>query len=83
MILKFCVIFGMVFGLMLVAYEDNVPFFMFNTLRCKLGWHKNYIKLAGIKIHKYYCLICKMPRKHPPLTVVDGGKKLGNNRFNF
>lgn len=45
---------------------------------CKLGFHKNKKRLGKLTVHKYYCESCKIARKHPKLTLIDGGKKSGN-----
>lgn len=74
-------LFGSVFGLMLIAYEDHLPFALYRRLRCKFGRHQYYRKVWVTKINVYYCKFCKKPRKHPPLKIVDGGKKIGNNKF--
>lgn len=73
-------IFGLVFFLLLFAYEDGIPLY---KLRCKLGWHKIHGKIGKLKVHKYYCKYCKKPRKHPVLKMVDGGNKIGNDKFKF
>lgn len=83
MILGLIIIAGIVFGLMLIAYDDGVPYSMARKLMCKLGRHKIHDKIGRLKIHKYYCEFCKKPRKHPVLKVVDGGNKMGNNRYKF
>ncbi len=67
----------------MIAYEDNVPFGLFKRLRCITGYHKVRIKFGKLKIHKYYCQYCKEPRRHPALKVIDGGNKMGNNKYTF
>lgn len=77
------VLIGIVFGFMLLAYEDGVRFSLFKKLMCQFGWHSLYNSYGGMKVQKYYCQVCGKGRKHPDLKVVDGGKKIGNNRFKF
>lgn len=76
-----CVVglFGLVLGMILIAWEDGVRAGQWKKLRCKLGWHKTKV----YKVNKYFCQYCRKPRKKPPLKVVDGGKKFGNNKFTF
>lgn len=66
---------------MLIAYEDSILFDMLDWVKCKIGKHKEYIYFGGLKVKKYYCLLCGKPRKHPELKVVDGNRK--NNKFRF
>lgn len=73
------ILFGIVFGIMLIAYEDNVPFALFKKLRCKTGFHKRSV----LRSKKYYCQFCKKPRKHPQLKVIDGNNKLRDNDYKF
>lgn len=77
------VLIGIVFGLMLLAYEDGVHFSLFRKLMCRFGWHRLFNSYGGMKIQKYYCQACGKGRKHPDLKVVDGGKKMGDNKFRF
>lgn len=70
-------LFGLVMGMFLIAYEDNVPCALFHKLGCIFGWHG----IKHNKRRKYYCKYCKKPRKHPKLKVVDGGTKIGDNPF--
>jgi hypothetical protein len=83
MILGLILLFGMVMGLFMVAYEDNVPFALSKKLRCLIGWHKFRVKFGKLKIHKYYCKWCRKPRKHPPLKIIDGGNKIGYDRYKY
>jgi hypothetical protein len=76
-------LFGMVFGVLLIAYEDGVPMNRWRKLRCGIGWHKMAIRYGGAKIHKFYCQFCRKPRKHPPLKVIDGGNKFKDNKYTF
>lgn len=73
-------IFGLIFGIMLVAYDDGDPFALFKRLRCKLGWHKIHNKIGRLRVHLYYCKFCKKPRKYPTLKIIDGGNKIGDNK---
>jgi hypothetical protein len=83
MILGLVLLFGIVMGLFMVAYEDNVPFALFKKLRCRVGLHKMTVKIGKFRTHKYYCKWCKKPRKHPPLKLIDGNNKTGNDRYRF
>lgn len=74
---------GIVFGLILIAYEDGLPVLFFKRLKCRFGYHSVYVRFGKTKINKYYCIVCKKPRTHPGLKIVDGGNKMGNNRFEF
>jgi hypothetical protein len=76
-------VFTTVFGLMLVAYDDGESFAIYKRIRCRLGYHSMYVKLGKIKRHRYYCRFCKKPREHPVLKVIDGGKKMVDNKFRF
>jgi len=76
------VLFGLILGLMLIAYEDNIPKANWKKLRCLLGWHQLTKKIGRIKIALYYCQNCKKARKFPDMKLIDGGRKLRNNRFN-
>jgi len=68
-------IFGIVFGLMIVAYDDESVVHFYKKLRCGLGLHKRRAR--------YYCQLCKKPRRHPPLKIIDGGNKMKSNTFKF
>jgi hypothetical protein len=70
---------GMLGGMILIAYEDGVPQGRLKKILCRMGRHKTYIG----KVAKYYCQHCKKPREHPALKVIDGGNKMGNNKFYF
>ena len=72
MIIGLIILFGLVFGLILIAYEDGLPFGLFYKIRCKIGKCRYYIVVGKTKINKYYCIICRKPRKFPDLKVVDG-----------
>lgn len=82
-ILGLAAIFGILIGMMLIAYEDGVHCSRWKKIRCKMGWHKIRFKLYGMRINKYYCEYCKVPRKHPVLRVIEGGRKFGNNKFDW
>jgi hypothetical protein len=75
--------FGIVIGMILISYEDGIPMARWKKLRCKLNWHERHLKVGKTKVQKYYCSFCKKPRKHPPMKIVDGGNKMGNNKYNF
>ena len=68
---------------MLIAFEDNIPLTLFRRLKCRFGYHSTIKKFGKAKVNKYYCSICKKPRKHPGLKMIEGGNKLGSNRFDF
>lgn len=72
---------GMVFGLLLIAYEDGVAFGLSKKLSCKFGKHKFHIKIKRIKIQKYYCQNCKIKRHYPKLDFIQGGNKFGNFKY--
>ena len=76
MTLGLIILFGIVIGLFMVAYEDGIPLALFKKLCCRIGFHKMYIGFGRLKIRKYYCQWCKKPRKHPTLKVIDGGNKM-------
>lgn len=75
--------FGVVFGLMLLAFEDGIPFGLVKKIRCRFGWHQMRNKIGRLKVHRYYCKNCKKPRKHPSLKVIDGGRKISKDTFKF
>jgi hypothetical protein len=79
MLFGLVVMFGIVLGIMLIAFDDGIPFALFHKLRCKAGWHKNRVN----KVNKYYCQFCKRPRKFPELKLIDGGNKMANNKYEF
>ena len=81
MILGFVFIFGVVSGLMLIAYDDGVPFAIIKRLKCRAGYHQMGDKVFGTKVRRYYCRHCKVPRKHPVLKLIDGGNKMKDNEF--
>lgn len=83
MIFGVILLFGTVFGLMLIAFEDGVSFSIIKKTRCKIGWHKIHNKIGKVKVHRYYCKFCKKPREHPVLKIVDGGNKLRDDKFKF
>jgi hypothetical protein len=66
--------FGIVGGIMLVAYEDGVAFGLYRRIKCKFGNHTHKVGRKG-HINLYYCARCKKPRNHPSLKVIDGGRK--------
>jgi hypothetical protein len=79
MLFGLVILSGIVLGMMLIAFDDGIPFGLINKTKCKLGWHKNKIN----KIPKYYCQHCRKPRKYPNLKVIHGGNKMYNNPFKF
>jgi len=64
--------FGILFGIMLMCYEDGVRFGFAKRIKCKFGKHtfKGYMRKP-----LYYCQRCKAPRRHPSLKAIQGGKK--------
>lgn len=68
------ILFGFIVAIFLMAYYEGHSFGLIKKIRCKRGIH---IFRAGYKGHvrKYYCKVCKAPRKHPKLNFVEGGKK--------
>jgi len=70
-------------GMILIAYEDGVPQGRLKKILCRFGRHKMYVGFGKVKVAKYYCQNCKVPREHPVLKVIDGGNKMGNNKFYF
>ena len=78
-ILCIVALFGLVFGMILMAYEDGVEFARWKKLRCKFGWHR----IKKYKVAKYYCQFCKKPRKHPKLRAISGGKKSSSDIYKF
>lgn len=75
MIIGLILIFAIVVGLIMVAYDDNIAFAIPKKLLCKMGRHKIRVKFGKIKINKWRCQYCKEARKHPELKVVNGGLK--------
>lgn len=65
--------------LFLLLYEDGVPFSMYNKIRCRWLKKHKFITTFG-KIPKYYCLACGVPREHPKLKLIVGGKVLDHKR---
>lgn len=73
---------GVVFGLILIAYDDGVQFGLYKKIRCKMGKHTH--KAGFFKhVNIYYCKICKAPRKHPQLRAIQGGKIDLDIKFRF
>jgi hypothetical protein len=81
-IILVAVLFGFIFGLMLMAFDDSKPFALYRRFKCKSGKH-TFIVGHYTKVNKYFCLHCKSPRKHPQLRVLDGGKKDLDIKFKF
>lgn len=73
-------LFGVVFGLLLIAYEDGKPFGLYRRIKCKFGKHTFRIGFRN-RTNKYFCQQCKVPRKHPALKAIDGGNKVNNFKF--
>lgn len=78
LLLSYVVFFVCFFSLFLLFYHDSIRFSLYRKAMCKLGFHKNKKRLGKLTVHKYYCESCKIARKHPKLTLIDGGKKSGN-----
>lgn len=76
-------IVGILGGMILIAYEDGVPQGRLKKILCRLERHKWSVKVGKVKTAKYFCQHCKKRRSHPVLKVVDGGNKMGNNKYNF
>jgi hypothetical protein len=83
MLLSLVVLFGIVLGIMLIAFEDGVPFGLYRKISCKAGWHKTHVKVGSGKVNKYYCQHCKAPRRFPDLRVIDGGNKMATHTHKF
>lgn len=66
-------LFGLFFGLMLIAYDDGVPFGVYRKVKCKLGVHTHKVGFRK-RTNKYYCQSCKAPRSHPALKSIKGGE---------
>ena len=79
MAFKLTFLFGIILGIMLIAYEDGTPLALYKKLRCFIGWHK----MKAFNVLKYYCQFCRKPRKHPPLKLVDGKNKIRDNGYKF
>lgn len=74
-------LFGTVMGIMLIAYDEGVPFGLFKKIKCRIGKHTYKVGFRKRR-HKYFCKHCKKPRKHPALKAIDGGKiELSNFKF--
>ena len=69
-------LFGIVGGMILLAYEDGIPNGRLKKLLCRFGRHKMHVGFGKAKTAKYYCQYCKKPRSHPDMKVLDGGRKL-------
>lgn len=67
----------------LLFYDNGVPKGLYWKVCCKLGKHKTKKKIGKKKTHTYFCQVCRKPRKHPHLKLVDGGNKMGGNDFKF
>lgn len=77
-------LFGAVFGMLLVAYEDGIPFGLIRKFNCKRGKHKHFVRIGRYKRALYRCQFCNEKRKHPKLTLIEGGaKKLTDIEFKF
>lgn len=74
---------GILFGIILACYEDGKPFGMYRRLRCKYGKHRMAVKVGKLRISKYFCQDCKIPRKHPNLMVIKGGTRLSDTKFDL
>lgn len=83
MILGAAFLFGIVLAVMLMAYEDGVSFGLLRRLSCKFDRHTHFYRVDKITMQRYFCKFCRKPRKHPPLKVIDGGKKFRDNGFKF
>ena len=83
--LALCLLFVVSFSLalMFISFTDGDPLYLYKKIRCRFGMHKVHRKVGKKKTNKYYCKFCKNPRKHPKLKLLDGGRKLGNNKFRF
>jgi len=73
--------FGLIMGLGIIVFEDNIKFSLTNKLRCKIGKHR--FKARFSKINRYYCQNCGKPRQHPRLKIVDGGNKIKQDDYRF
>ncbi len=75
--------FGTIFGLIAIIIGDWAQFKPYQMFMCKRGSHL-YTSGRFTKKNHYFCQMrgCKIPRKHPELRSIEGGKvELGN--FNF
>jgi len=63
-------LFGIVLAIMLLCYDDGVPFGLYRGINCKVGRHM----FKEGKRKKYHCAICGAKRSHPHLSVIDGGR---------
>jgi hypothetical protein len=75
------IFFGIILGLLLIAYENGISLGLLKKILCKLQIHNRKIRLNSETIRKYYCQWCGKARKHPPLKSIDGGKKWWDNDF--
>lgn len=71
--LGMAVLFGLVFSIMLMAYDGGEAFGLYKKIKCKMGKHAHKIGYRK-NVNKYFCKHCKAPRKHPALRAIDGGK---------
>lgn len=84
LILSLALLFAIVFGLLLIAYEDGVPFGLYRKFNCKMGRHAYYVKFGRHRVAKYFCKYCKCKRNHPKLELLEGGaNKLSDIKFRF
>jgi hypothetical protein len=79
MLIGIFILFGFVIGLIMIAYEDGIPFGLSRKMLCRLNRHK----MVAFGIKKYYCEFCKKPRTNPSLTVIDGDNKRSDNKYRF
>lgn len=81
LILTIILLGGFVFGILLIAYDDGIPFGMYRKLMCKMNKHRYQVRFGfrRVKVNKYYCATCKKARSHPKLEIIEGGaKKIGD-----
>jgi hypothetical protein len=72
--LGMAILFGFVLAVFLMAYYEGHSFGLIKKIRCKRGIHIFRSGYKGSK-KRYYCKVCRTPRKHPELKFVKGGKK--------
>jgi len=75
------VCFGAIWGLIAITVADWSDIKFYQKMKCKWGKHA-FTSGLFIKKSRYYCQVCRVPRKHPDLKPIEGGKvRFGNFKF--
>lgn len=79
----FSILMAIIIFVILIAYNDGVSFGLIRKIMCKFDRHTTYRWINFKKKQTYYCQVCKKPRTHPLLKVVDGKDKKSDNHYKF